>query len=257
MADTKISALGDIVTLAGGDKVPVADASDLTVTKSATMDEVVTYTKDKTGVTGILKGNGTAISAATSRTDYGEPTTALATGILKNTTTTGQHTIAVNTDLPVGTATQSGAMPTPPNNTTTFLRGDATFASPAPAVTSTSGVGATPTATGTVTITHNLGRTPVIIRIWGKSGFTANAAATPTTSSDGIWDSSGNRCIYQGVNGTTGIAAASSTTFALFMDTSVSNNISGIIQNVGATTFDIAFTETGTHTRGVYLWEAQ
>ena len=43
MADTKISALTDIVTLASGDKVPVADASDLTVSKSATMTELLAY----------------------------------------------------------------------------------------------------------------------------------------------------------------------------------------------------------------------
>jgi hypothetical protein len=43
MADTKISALGDIATLAAGDKIPVADVSDLTVSKSATMTEVATF----------------------------------------------------------------------------------------------------------------------------------------------------------------------------------------------------------------------
>jgi hypothetical protein len=43
MADTKISALTGIGTLAAGDKIPVADASDLTVTKSATMTDVKTY----------------------------------------------------------------------------------------------------------------------------------------------------------------------------------------------------------------------
>lgn len=123
--------------------------------------------------------------------------------------------------------------------------------------TCTAGVGATPTASGTVTITHNLGRTPVCIRISAKSGFTSNAAATPTTSSEGVWCSSGNFCVYQSINGTTTLAAASSSTFAIYMDTSVNNTISGIVQNVGATTFDIAFTETGTHTRGVYMWEAQ
>jgi hypothetical protein len=122
---------------------------------------------------------------------------------------------------------------------------------------STAGVGNTPTASGTVAITHGLGRTPTMIRISGKSGFTSNAAATPTTSSEGIWNSSGNFCIYQSINGTTTIAAQSSNTFAVFLDTSVGNNISGVIQNVGATTFDIVWTETGTQTRGVYLWEAQ
>ncbi|MDE2233276.1 MAG: hypothetical protein KGJ90_04065, partial [Patescibacteria group bacterium] len=36
----------------------------------------------ETSVTGVLKGNGTAISAATSGTDYSDGTSALATGIL-------------------------------------------------------------------------------------------------------------------------------------------------------------------------------
>jgi len=124
--------------------------------------------------------------------------------------------------------------------------------------TATTGVGNTPTSSTTTTITHSLGRTPTIIRISGKSGFTSNAAATPTTSSEGCYTSlSGNTCIYQGINGTTTIAAASSTAFAIFLDTSVGNNISGVIQNLTSTTFDIVWTETGTHTRGVYLWEAQ
>lgn len=123
--------------------------------------------------------------------------------------------------------------------------------------TSTAGIGNTPTSSSTTQITHSLGRTPTMIRISGKSGFTANAAATPTTSSEGVYNSSGNFCIYQSINGTTGIAAQSSNAFAIFLDTSVGNTISGVIQNVGATTFDIVWTETGTHTRGVYMWEAQ
>ena len=52
--------------------------------------------------TGILKNTTTTgvPSIAVVRTDYAEPTTALATGILKNTTTTGAHTIAVAADFP-------------------------------------------------------------------------------------------------------------------------------------------------------------
>jgi hypothetical protein len=168
MADTKISALGAVDLVAAGDKVAIADASDLTVSKSATFTQIQTF---------IMKA--------------------------------------------------------------------------------TSGVGATPTATGTVTITHNLGKTPTIIRIYSGGGFLSNAAATPTTYSIGMWSSSGNTCLYQGRNGTTTIAAATSTAFAIYMITSAGNLISGVIQNVGATTFDIAFTETGTHTTGVYLWECQ
>jgi hypothetical protein len=126
-----------------------------------------------------------------------------------------------------------------------------------PIIKATSGVGVTPTASGTTAITHGLGRTPVIVRIWGKSGFTSNAAATPTTSSEGVWCSSGNTCIYQAENGTTTIAAQTSTAFAVHLSTSVGNIITGVIGNAGATTFDIVWTEVGTHTRGVYLWEAQ
>jgi hypothetical protein len=53
-----------------------------------------------TTITGLLKGNGTAISAATSGTDYSAGTSALATGILKSTTTTGALSIAVAADFP-------------------------------------------------------------------------------------------------------------------------------------------------------------
>src|SRR6184192_1030746 len=42
MADTKISAMTDVATLAGGDKFAVADVSDLTVSKYATLDEINT-----------------------------------------------------------------------------------------------------------------------------------------------------------------------------------------------------------------------
>lgn len=79
-----------------------------------------THTGDATGATAltVVKINGTSLAG-------------LATGLLKNTTATGVPSIAVNSDLPVMTATVGGAVPTPPNNTTTFLRGDGTFATPA------------------------------------------------------------------------------------------------------------------------------
>lgn len=43
MADTKVSALAAIDALAAGDKVPVADASDLTASKSATMTQLLAF----------------------------------------------------------------------------------------------------------------------------------------------------------------------------------------------------------------------
>lgn len=48
-----------------------------------------------TSITGLLKGDATAISAATSGTDYAPGTGALSTGIVKSTTTTGALSIAV------------------------------------------------------------------------------------------------------------------------------------------------------------------
>jgi len=53
-----------------------------------------------TSITGVLKGNGTTISAATSGTDYSAGTSSLATGILKSTTTSGALSIAVAADFP-------------------------------------------------------------------------------------------------------------------------------------------------------------
>ena len=78
-----------------------------------------THTGDATGnyALTVVKINGTSLSG-------------LATGILKNTTGTGIPSIAVNSDLPAMSATVGGAVPTPPNNTTSFLRGDGTFATP-------------------------------------------------------------------------------------------------------------------------------
>jgi hypothetical protein len=90
--------------------VSVATANGLAGTvATATTTPVITLS---TGITGVLKGNGTAISAA------------------------------VNSDLPAMSATVGGAVPTPPNNTTTFLRGDGTFATPAGAGTVTNTGGA-------------------------------------------------------------------------------------------------------------------
>lgn len=53
-----------------------------------------------TSVTGIVKGNGTALSAATSGTDYSAGTSGLSTGIVKTTTATGALSIAVAADFP-------------------------------------------------------------------------------------------------------------------------------------------------------------
>lgn len=65
-----------------------------------------------TSITGILKGNGTAISQATLGTDYSSGTSALATGILKSTTTTGALTIAISSDFPILNQNTTGSAAT-------------------------------------------------------------------------------------------------------------------------------------------------
>lgn len=128
-------------------------------------------------------------------------------------------------------------------------------------VVATSGVTTSPTSTSTSTITHNLGRIPTKISLYGIGTFTSNAAATATTFCIGTYTAaSGNRCIYQPYNTaaiTTTQASAVSSTFSIRLDTGANNFVTGIVQNVGATTFDIAFTETGTATAQNYMWVAE
>lgn len=104
VADNAGSDRVDVTVAASGGSGTVTSASVVSVNGLAGTVDTATTTPAitlSTTVTGILKGNGTAISAA------------------------------ANSDLPTMTATVGGAVPTPPNNTTTFLRGDGTFAAPA------------------------------------------------------------------------------------------------------------------------------
>ena len=54
-----------------------------------------------TSITGMLKGSGGALTAATAGTDYSAGTSSLATGLLKSTTGTGTLSIAVASDFPI------------------------------------------------------------------------------------------------------------------------------------------------------------
>ena len=91
-----------------------------------------------TSVTGVIKGDGTALSAATSGTDYSLGTSALATGIVKSTTTTGALTIAIAADFPTldqnttgNAAGLSSTLVTTSGGTniTTYTTGDILYAS--------------------------------------------------------------------------------------------------------------------------------
>jgi hypothetical protein len=65
-----------------------------------------------TTITGLLKGNATAISAATAGTDYSGGTAALGTGIVKTTTGTGALTVAVAGDFPTLNQNTTGSAAT-------------------------------------------------------------------------------------------------------------------------------------------------
>ena len=84
------------------------------------------------------------VSAATARTNLGVPPSTRTINTTSPVTGGGDlsadRTIAVN----AATATTAGLVPTPPNNTTTFLRGDATFATPPSATATVAGYVPTP-----------------------------------------------------------------------------------------------------------------
>ncbi len=69
MADTKVSALTAIDAVAAGDKVPVADASDLTASKSATFTQMMTFFR-----TNFVPTAPTVISVGAEFTSTGVPT---------------------------------------------------------------------------------------------------------------------------------------------------------------------------------------
>ena len=145
-----------------------------------------------TSVTGVLKGNGTALSAATSGTDYSLGTSALATGIVKSTTTTGDLTIAAAADFPTlnqdttGTSAATNGLKTA---TTTVVINSATAPSNGQVLTATGSTAATwqtPTV-GTVTS----------VSVVSANGFTgtssggATPALTLTTSITGVLKGNG------------------------------------------------------------------
>lgn len=97
-----VNGLSGVVVL---DTDDIAEGVNLYFTNQRAKDAVGT-------VTGIIKGNGSTVVAATSGTDYSAGTSALATGILKSTTTTGALTIAVAGDFPTLNQNTTGSAAT-------------------------------------------------------------------------------------------------------------------------------------------------
>ncbi len=221
--------------------------------------KVVQYRNSAT--TGIATKTAVVDSAAAVRTTANGKQTTLVSGT--NIKTVNGSSLLGSGDIAIsGTAAWGSVTGTLSNQTDLQTALDAKLATAAAAATylpktTTSGVAASPTASGTVTVTHNLGRVPTIVRIQSISSFTSNAAATPVPFSYGTWNSTGNRCLYMVINGTTTQVSQTSTVFSIIMVTSAGNQITGVINNVTSTGFDITWSETGTHTAGNFLWECQ
>lgn len=122
----------------------------------------------------------------------------LSTGVLKNTTGTGVPSIAANTDLPAMTATAGGAVPTPPNNTTTFLRGDASFAAVSGAFLRTQ------ILTSGTTYTPTTGTNTIILTLVGAGGGGGGTKGSASTSAAGGGGGGGGVCqvMLTGISGT-------------------------------------------------------
>ena len=100
----------------------------LALTGITSIDGNAATATSATSFTGALVGDVTGTQGATTVGKInGTSLSGLGTGILKNTTGTGVPSIAINTDLPVMSATASGAVPTPPNDATKFLSGQGTW----------------------------------------------------------------------------------------------------------------------------------
>ena len=146
--------------------VSVTSANGFAGTSSGGATPALTLT---TSITGVLKGNGTAISAATAGTDYSAGTSALGTGILKSTTTTGALTIAVAADFPTL------------NQNTTGSAG-----SVANALTAGTGLTATATYNGSAAITFNATGTTINSQTSAYTLVAADAGKAISITTGGV-----------------------------------------------------------------------
>lgn len=156
-------------------------------------------------LTGVLKGNGTsAFSAATAGTDYSAGTSALATGILKSTTTTGALTIAVAADFPTLNQNTTGNAATVTTNANltgvvtsvgnaTSL-GSFTSAQLAGALTDETGTGAAVFATSPTLVTPALGTPSALVgtNITGTAASLTAGNVTTNANMTGVVTSVGN-----------------------------------------------------------------
>lgn len=206
--------------------VSVATANGFAGTvANATTTPAITLT---TSVTGVLKGNATAISAATLGTDYSGGTSALTTGILKSTTTTGALTIAVAADFPTLNQNTTGSAATLTTaRTIGIVTGDATSAG-----STFDGSANNTNALTLATVNSNVG-----------SFGSATAAPSFTVNAKGLITAAGTNTITPAVGSITGLG----TGVATFLATPSSANLATAVTDEtgsGALVFAISPTLT-------------
>lgn len=124
----------------------------------------------------------------------------------------------------------------------------------------TSSVASVPTTSSTQTLTHNLGRTPAYIRLTGQGPGNSSGSAQYAYHSVGTWSTSGGN---KGVAAQSGAGPWSPTDLTgdgvaiRVCGNTTSDCQQGVVGNVGATTFDIVWTEAGSvPSTLIFLWEA-
>ena len=185
------------VTTASVTSVSVVSANGFSGTvANATTTPAITVT---TTITGILKGNATAISAATVGTDYSVGTSALGTGILKSTTTTGALSIAIAADFPTLNQNTSGSaatLTTPRTIAGVSFNGSANIAIASTGLSDTANIAYLNAATNAFTGKAQFGGaptfgTPEVTMVQAGVGVITNAhqlinSSTPETNGQGV-----------------------------------------------------------------------
>ena len=216
--------------------VSVVSANGFAGTSSGGATPALTLT---TSITGVLKGNATAISAATSGTDYSLGTSALTTGILKSTTTTGALSIAVAADFPTlnqnttGTAANVTGVVAAANGGTgqsVYAVGDIVYASTTTALSKLADV-----ATGSALISGGVGVAPS----YGKIGLTTHVSGTLPIANGGTNATTASITSFNNITGYTASGATGTTSTNLVFSTAptVTNpTLTGFIETVYAAT---------------------
>lgn len=165
----------------------------------------------------------------------------------------GTQTQDITYTLPVDDGTSTQVL-------TTDGAGVLSWATPTASITPTSGTSGGPATSSTQTITHGLGRTPVVIRIYGLGRFGSSTNAFMGQVSMGIWTAASTKSVSVPGDGNGGTSAnPTRDTNTVHLSDGNGASATGIVGNVGATSFDIVWSLSGSSlaSTGGFLWEAQ